>query len=156
MVCVLSHSFYSFSCNWLQPRFCAQPSRVMAGGGGPVWALIGTDGSQGLGGADRAKCRHYRLVQHGNRGADPLIAHRTPTKLADTTELTPTTPLQPGHNRIAVRDRTKTSNVLVWITRLGTPDGQRLPQSHGRRSGVDGSGVLLPDATCALARRAAL
>ena len=48
----------------------------------------------------------------------------TPTKLADTTELTPTTPLQPGHNRIAVRDRTKTSNVLVWITKLGTTDGQ--------------------------------
>ena len=48
----------------------------------------------------------------------------TPTKLADTTELTPTMPLQPGHNRIAVRDRTKTSNVLVWITKLGTTDGQ--------------------------------
>jgi serine/threonine protein kinase len=48
----------------------------------------------------------------------------TPAKLADTTELTPTTPLQPGHNRIAVRDRTKTSNVLVWISKLGTTDGQ--------------------------------
>jgi serine/threonine protein kinase len=47
-----------------------------------------------------------------------------PTKLADTTELTPTTPLQPGHNRIEVRDRTKTANVLVWITKLGTTDGQ--------------------------------
>lgn len=48
----------------------------------------------------------------------------TPTKLADTTELTPSTPLQQGHNRIDVRDRTKTSNVLVWITKLGTTDGQ--------------------------------
>ncbi len=48
----------------------------------------------------------------------------TPAKLADTTELTPTTPLQPGHNRIEVRDRTKTSNVLVWISKLGTTDGQ--------------------------------
>ena len=48
----------------------------------------------------------------------------TPAKLADTTELTPTTPLQPGHNRITVRDPTKTSNVLVWITKLGTTDGQ--------------------------------
>jgi hypothetical protein len=48
----------------------------------------------------------------------------TPTKLADTTELTQTTPLQPGRNRIAVRDRTKTSNVLVWITTLGTTDGE--------------------------------
>ena len=48
----------------------------------------------------------------------------TPAKLADTTELTPTTPLQPGHNRIEVHDRTKTSNVLVWISKLGTTDGQ--------------------------------
>lgn len=47
-----------------------------------------------------------------------------PTKLADTTELTPTTSLQPGHNTIAVHDRTKTSNVLVWISTLGTTDGQ--------------------------------
>jgi len=47
-----------------------------------------------------------------------------PTKLADTTELTATTPLQPGHNRIEVHDRTKTSNVLVWITKLGTTDGK--------------------------------
>jgi cytoskeletal protein RodZ len=48
----------------------------------------------------------------------------TPATLADTTELTPTTPLQPGHNRIEVRDPTKTSNVLVWITKLGTTDGR--------------------------------
>ncbi len=48
----------------------------------------------------------------------------TPTSLADTTELTPTTPLQPGDNRIEVHDRTETSNVLVWISKLGTTDGQ--------------------------------
>jgi len=48
----------------------------------------------------------------------------TPAKLADTTELTPPTPLQQGHNRIAVHDRTKTSNVLVWITTLGTTNGE--------------------------------
>jgi serine/threonine protein kinase len=48
----------------------------------------------------------------------------TPATLADTTELTPTTPLQPGHNRVEVHDRSKTSNVLVWITKLGTTDGQ--------------------------------
>ena len=47
-----------------------------------------------------------------------------PAALADTTELTPTTPLQPGHNRIQVHDQTKTSNVLVWITKLGTADGK--------------------------------
>ena len=49
---------------------------------------------------------------------------QTPAKLADTTELTPTTPLQPGHNRIAVHDRTKTSNVLVWISTLGSTQGE--------------------------------
>ena len=46
-----------------------------------------------------------------------------PAKLSDTTELTSTTPLQQGHNRIEVHDTTKTSNVLVWITKLGTTDG---------------------------------
>jgi serine/threonine protein kinase len=48
----------------------------------------------------------------------------TPAKLADTSELTPTTSLQPGHNRIAVHNRTKTSNVLVWISTLGTTNGE--------------------------------
>jgi serine/threonine-protein kinase len=47
-----------------------------------------------------------------------------PAKLADTIELTPTTPLQPGQNRIAVHDRSRTSNVLVWISTLGTTDGE--------------------------------
>jgi serine/threonine-protein kinase len=48
----------------------------------------------------------------------------TPAALADTAELVGTTPLQPGHNRIEVHNSTKTSNVLVWITKLGTTDGQ--------------------------------
>lgn len=47
-----------------------------------------------------------------------------PTSLSDTTELVGTTPLQPGENRIEVHDSTKTSNVLVWINKLGTTDGQ--------------------------------
>lgn len=47
-----------------------------------------------------------------------------PTALADTTELVGTTPLQQGHNRIEVHDTKKTSNVLVWITKLGTTDGK--------------------------------
>jgi hypothetical protein len=48
-----------------------------------------------------------------------------PAKLRDyTTELTPKTSLQPGHNRIAVHNRTKTSNVLVWISTLGTTNGE--------------------------------
>ena len=48
----------------------------------------------------------------------------TPAKLADTTESTPTTSLQPGHNRISVHNGTKTSNVLVWISTLGTTNGE--------------------------------
>lgn len=47
-----------------------------------------------------------------------------PAKLADTKALTPATPLQPGHNRIAVNDPTKTSNVLVWVATLGTTNGE--------------------------------
>jgi serine/threonine protein kinase len=47
-----------------------------------------------------------------------------PAKLADTTELTPDTPLRAGHNRIAVHNQTKTANVLVWISKLGSTDGQ--------------------------------
>ncbi|OBK52697.1 hypothetical protein A5656_24235 [Mycobacterium gordonae] len=47
-----------------------------------------------------------------------------PTKLADTTEIAPTTSLEPGRNRITVTNKTKTSNVLVWISRLGTTNGQ--------------------------------
>ncbi|GFG50404.1 hypothetical protein CQY20_06915 [Mycolicibacterium agri] len=47
-----------------------------------------------------------------------------PTSLADTTELVGTTPLQPGNNRIEVHNDTKTSNVLVWISKLGTTNGQ--------------------------------
>jgi len=47
-----------------------------------------------------------------------------PTSLDETTELVGTTPLQQGHNRIEVHDPTKTSNVLVWISTLGTTDGQ--------------------------------
>ncbi|NVN49119.1 serine/threonine-protein kinase [Mycolicibacterium hippocampi] len=48
----------------------------------------------------------------------------TPASLADTTELTPATTLQPGENRINVDDAAETSNVLVWISTLGTTDGQ--------------------------------
>ncbi len=47
-----------------------------------------------------------------------------PATVADTTELTPTTTLEPGENRIEVHDRTRTSNVLVWISKLGTTDGE--------------------------------
>ncbi|GAB3009729.1 putative peptidoglycan biosynthesis protein MviN [Mycobacterium bourgelatii] len=48
----------------------------------------------------------------------------SPTKLSDTSVLTPATPLKPGHNTIPVKSTTETSNLLVWITTLGTTDGK--------------------------------
>lgn len=47
-----------------------------------------------------------------------------PASLSQTTELTPSVPLQPGQNRIPVDNDTKTADVLIWITKLGTTDGQ--------------------------------
>jgi putative peptidoglycan lipid II flippase len=47
-----------------------------------------------------------------------------PNALSDTTELTPPTLLQPGHNRIAINNAPPTSTVLVWICTLGTIDGR--------------------------------
>lgn len=47
-----------------------------------------------------------------------------PNSLSGTTELTPNVALQPGENTITVDNRTETSNVLVWIPKLGTLDGQ--------------------------------
>ena len=48
----------------------------------------------------------------------------TPSSLEDTTELTPPTPLKPGSNTITVTDAEPTSNVLVWISTLGTVSGE--------------------------------
>jgi putative peptidoglycan lipid II flippase len=47
-----------------------------------------------------------------------------PSSLSDTTALTPPTPLQKGHNTISVPNAAPTSNVLVWISTLGTTDGK--------------------------------
>jgi putative peptidoglycan lipid II flippase len=48
----------------------------------------------------------------------------TPTRLADTTELTLPTRTRPGHNSIGVDNRAATPNVVVWISTLGTTDGE--------------------------------
>lgn len=48
----------------------------------------------------------------------------TPAKLEDTTVLTPATSLHPGHNTIPVKESSTTSNLLVWISTLGTTDGK--------------------------------
>jgi putative peptidoglycan lipid II flippase len=48
----------------------------------------------------------------------------TPSSLDDTTVLTPATPLKPGPNTIKVDSASPTSNVLVWVSTLGTVNGQ--------------------------------
>ncbi len=48
----------------------------------------------------------------------------TPSSLDDTTELTPATPLKPGSNTIKVDNASPTSNVLVWVSTLGTVNGE--------------------------------
>ncbi|MGV0791300.1 murein biosynthesis integral membrane protein MurJ [Mycolicibacterium sp. XJ1819] len=47
-----------------------------------------------------------------------------PTSLADTTVLTPATQLRPGSNTIKVDSASPTSNVLVWVSTLGTVGGE--------------------------------
>ncbi|WP_068178818.1 murein biosynthesis integral membrane protein MurJ [Mycobacterium sp. UM_CSW] len=47
-----------------------------------------------------------------------------PSKLEDTTVLAPAFALKPGHNVIPVRGGSATSNVLVWISTLGSTNGK--------------------------------
>ncbi len=52
-------------------------------------------------------------------------ASATPAKLSDTAELSPPTPLRPGHNVIPVNSSAApTTFVLVWISTLGTTGGK--------------------------------
>ncbi|MGH3969464.1 MAG: murein biosynthesis protein MurJ, partial [Mycobacterium sp.] len=48
----------------------------------------------------------------------------TPAQLDDTTALTQPTSMHPGHNSIAVNTSAPTSNLLVWISTLGTTDDE--------------------------------
>ena len=48
----------------------------------------------------------------------------SPASLDDTKVLTPATALKPGHNVIKVSSSDSTSNLLVWISTLGTLDGK--------------------------------
>jgi len=48
----------------------------------------------------------------------------SPAKLEDTTALTQPTTLHPGHNSIPVNASAPTSNLLVWISTLGTTNGK--------------------------------
>ena len=48
----------------------------------------------------------------------------TPSSLDDTTVLTPATTLKPGSNTIKVDNASPTSNVLVWVSTLGTVSGE--------------------------------
>lgn len=47
-----------------------------------------------------------------------------PAKLDDTKLLMPAAALKPGHNVIAVKSAAPTSNLLVWISTLGSTDGK--------------------------------
>jgi putative peptidoglycan lipid II flippase len=60
----------------------------------------------------------------------------SPSSLDDTTALTPPTPVQPGPNRIPVTMSSPTSNVLVWISKLGTTKGES--QSDVYEIGLEG------------------
>jgi hypothetical protein len=52
-------------------------------------------------------------------------ANATPAKLSDTAELSPPTPLRPGHNVIRVNtSAAPTTFALVWISTLGTTGGK--------------------------------
>jgi putative peptidoglycan lipid II flippase len=51
-------------------------------------------------------------------------ATATPAKLNDTTALTQPMAMHPGHNSIPVKASAPTSYVLVWISTLGTTNGQ--------------------------------
>jgi putative peptidoglycan lipid II flippase len=48
----------------------------------------------------------------------------SPATLEETTVLTPATTLKLGHNTIPVKSAAPTSNLLVWISTLGTTDGK--------------------------------
>jgi putative peptidoglycan lipid II flippase len=48
----------------------------------------------------------------------------TPSSLENTTVLTPATQLQPGENTIKVNSAAPTSNLLVWVSTLGTVNGK--------------------------------
>jgi putative peptidoglycan lipid II flippase len=51
-------------------------------------------------------------------------ATSTPAKLGDTTALTEPVSMQPGHNSIPVKASAPTSYLLVWISTLGTTNGE--------------------------------
>jgi putative peptidoglycan lipid II flippase len=51
-------------------------------------------------------------------------ATSTPAKLDDTTALTQPTAMHPGHNTIPVKASSPTSYLLVWISTLGTTNGE--------------------------------
>lgn len=51
-------------------------------------------------------------------------ATASPASLNDTTVLAQAFTLKPGHNVIPVRSGSPTSNLLVWISTLGTTNGK--------------------------------
>jgi putative peptidoglycan lipid II flippase len=64
------------------------------------------------------------LTSTGTKIQIRSAATATPAKLDDTTALTQPVAMQPGHNSIPVKASAPTSYLLVWISTLGTTDGE--------------------------------
>ncbi len=64
------------------------------------------------------------LTSTGTKVQIRSSAKATPAKLDDTTALTQPVPMQPGHNSIPVKASAPTSYLLVWISTLGTTNGE--------------------------------
>jgi len=56
---------------------------------------------------------------------------QNPATIEDTTALTPPTTLKPGANTIDVSGAAPTSNLLVWISTMGTTDGENRTEISG-------------------------
>src|SRR5271166_1242197 len=64
------------------------------------------------------------LTSTGTKVQIRSSATATPAKLDDTTALTQPVTMQPGHNSIPVKASAPTSYLLVWISTLGTTNGE--------------------------------
>jgi len=64
------------------------------------------------------------LASTGTKIQIRSAATSTPAKLDDTTALTQPVSMQPGHNSIPVKASAPTSYLLVWISTLGTTNGE--------------------------------
>jgi putative peptidoglycan lipid II flippase len=64
------------------------------------------------------------LASTGTKVQIRSSATATPGKLEDTTALTQPMSMHPGHNSIPVKASSPTTYLLVWISTLGTTNGE--------------------------------